>query len=348
MAVVKANAYGHGLVEVAKYAENITDYLGLAIPEEGRALREAGVKSPIHIFTLPAKSQAELYPRFDLEATICSLKEARWLQSAAERARRTIDVHLKVETGMNRIGARVEELPSLIRSLRSLRRLRVKGLFSHFATAEDKDKRFARQQLARFHQAMEVARNEGLSPELYHIANSGAILDLPESYFSMVRVGIMMYGYYPSAGTTESVKLRTAMKVRSKVSLVKWIDAGETVGYGRRFVATRRTKIATVPVGYADGFTRLLSGKASVIINGKLFPVVGTIAMDQMMMNVGKDDVEVGDEVVLMGSQGTLTISAWDVARKLGTVPYEVCCWVSSRVPRIYRKNKTTKGVLTP
>lgn len=340
MAVVKANAYGHGLVEVAKYVENITDYLGVAILEEGRTLREAGLKSPIHIFTLPAKAQAELYPRFDLEATICSLQEARWLQRAAERAERTIDVHLKVETGMNRIGARVEELPSLIRSLRRYRRLRVKGLFSHFATAEEKDKSFARTQLDRFHQAIEVARREGLSPELYHIANSGAILDLPESYFSMVRAGIMMYGYYPSADTTESVSLRRAMRLRSKVSYVKWIDAGETVGYGRRFVATRRTTIATVPIGYADGFTRLLSGRASVIINGKLFPVVGTIAMDQMMVNVGKDDVEVGDEVVLIGSQGNVTLSAWDIARKLGTVPYEVCCWVSARVPRIYRRKR--------
>lgn len=340
MAVVKANAYGHGLVEVAKYVEKLTDYLGLAIPEEGRTLREVGVKSPIHIFTLPAKGQAELYPQFELEATICSLNEARWLQRAAERARRSIDVHLKVETGMNRIGARVEELPTLIRSLRRYRRLRVKGLFSHFATAEEKDKSFARKQLDRFHQAIEIARREGLSPELYHIANSGAILDLPESYFSMVRAGIMMYGYYPSAETTESVKLRTAMRLRSKVSYVKWIDAGETVGYGRRFVATRRTKIATVPIGYADGFTRLLSGRASVLINGKLFPVVGTIAMDQMMVNVGKDDVEVGDEVVLIGSQSNLTLSAWEIARKLGTVPYEVCCWVSARVPRLYRRTR--------
>lgn len=340
MAVVKANAYGHGLVEVAKYAENRTEYLGLAIPEEGKTLREAGVKSPIHIFGLPAKRQAELYPRFNLEATVCSLEEARWLQSGAERAGSIIDVHLKVETGMNRIGARIDELPMLIRSLRRYRRLRIKGLFSHFASAEESDKSFAREQLNRFHRALEVAEKEGLSPELVHMANSGAILDLPESYFSMVRAGIMMYGYYPSADTTESVRLRTAMTLRTKVSYVKRIDAGETVGYGRRFVARRRTKIATLPVGYADGFTRLLSGKASVLINGKPFPVVGTIAMDQMMVDVGKEDVEVGDDVVLLGSQGASTISAWDIARKLGTVPYEVCCWVSSRVPRLYKEKR--------
>jgi alanine racemase len=336
MAVVKANAYGHGLVEVAKYVENRTQYLGVAFPEEGRMLREAGVRSPIHVFTLPAKSQAELYVRYGLEATICTKAEALWLESAAERARTTVDVHIKVETGMNRIGARVEELPALIRSLRSCRRLRVKGLFSHFATAEEKDKSFARKQLSRFHRSMEIVQNEGLSPELYHMANSGAILDLPESYFSMVRAGIMLYGYYPSAETSQSVGLRPAMRLRSSVSLVKWIDAGETVGYGRRFLAKRRTKIATVPVGYADGYTRLLSGKASVILHGKLFPVVGTIAMDQMMVDVGKEDVQVGDEVVLLGSQGNVTVSAWDVARRLGTVPYEVCCWVSARVPRVY------------
>jgi alanine racemase len=337
MAVVKGNAYGHGLVDVARFAEKYSDYLGLAIPEEGKALREAGVQRPIHIFTLPLKSQAGLYTAFELEATVCSLNDARWLQREAERSKRTIDVHLKVETGMNRIGARVDELPSLIRSLRTLRRLRVKGLFSHFATAEERDKNFARHQIEQFHRAMEIAQKERLSPDVYHMANSGAILDLPESYFSMVRAGIMMYGFYPSGQTTESIPVRQAMTVRTKVSFVKSIDAGETVGYGRKFVASRRTTIATLPVGYADGYTRMLSGKAAVIIRGKLFPVVGTIAMDQMMVNVGKEDVQVGDDVVLMGREGGASISAWDLARRLGTVPYEICCAVSARVPRVYR-----------
>lgn len=337
MAVVKANAYGHGLVEVAKFAEREhADYLGVAIPEEGARLREAGVQRPIHVFTLPSKEQAQLFPRYNLEATICSLTEARWLNSAAQQAGRNIAVHIKVETGMNRLGVKVDDLPSFLLSVRSLRRLEIKGVYSHFATSEEKDKRFARKQLGEFHRALEILQQAKVSPELIHTANSGAILDLPESYFSMVRAGMMMYGYYPSRETSESVKLKPAMTLKSKVSLVKSVDAGESVGYGRGFVAKRRTKIATVPLGYADGFTRLLSGKACALIHGKKFLLAGSIAMDQLMVDVGKDDVGVGDEVVFIGSQGSRSITAWEIADSLGTVAYEVCCSVSARVPRVY------------
>ncbi|MGH2569190.1 MAG: alanine racemase, partial [Bacteroidota bacterium] len=267
------------------------------------------------------------------------LTEARFLESAGQRAKKTIPVHLKIETGMNRIGVPVDGLRPFLRSIRSLRRLEIKGVYSHFATSEERDKRFARIQLRRFHEALEILKREGVSPELLHMANSGAVLDVPESYFSMVRPGMMMYGYYPSHDTTESVTLKTAMMLRSRVSLVKWIERSESVGYGRKFTARKRTKIATVPVGYADGFSRLLSGKASVLIHGKKFPVAGSIAMDQIMINVGKADVGVGDEVVLMGSQGTQSITAWDIADILGTVPYEVCSSVAERVPRVYKKS---------
>lgn len=339
MAVVKANAYGHGMEELAKFVESPhADYLGVAIPEEGAKLREAGIKKPIQVFTLPTKEQSRLFAECNLEATICSLTEARWLNAAAQRAVRNIPVHLKVETGMNRIGVQVDQLPSFLRSIRSLRRLEIKGVYSHFATADEKDKRFATLQLQRFYQALEILQKEHISPELIHMANSGAILDLPQSYFSMARAGMIIYGNYPSHQTSESITLKPAMTLKSKVSLVKSIEAGESVGYGRRFVATRRTKIATVPLGYADGFTRLLSGKASVLIHGKKFPIAGSIAMDQLMVNAGKEDVDVGDEVVFIGSQGSQSITAWDIADTLGTVPYEVCCWVSARVPRVYKK----------
>jgi alanine racemase len=338
MAVVKANAYGHGIVEVAQFLESRADYLGVAIPEEGAQLRRAGVKSPIHVFTIPSRDQASLYPRNNLEATICSLNEARWLQSAAEHARRNVAIHLKIETGMNRLGVQVEQLPSLLRAISRMRRLEVKGVYSHFATADERDKRFARRQLEEFHRALGVIQRAKVSPELVHMANSGAILDLPESYFSMVRAGIMLYGYYPSHNTSEGIKLRPAMSFKSRVSLVKRIERGETVGYGRRFSARRRTNIATAPLGYADGFTRLLSGKGAVLIHGKKFPVAGSVAMDQLMIDAGNEDVRIGDEVVVIGTQRARSISAWDIADSLGTVAYEVCCWVSARVPRLYKK----------
>ncbi|HEY5615429.1 MAG TPA: alanine racemase [Bacteroidota bacterium] len=337
MAVVKANAYGHGIVEVATYAvKQGAEYLGVAIPEEGARLREAGLKVPIHVFTLPSREQARLFTKYDLEATVCSLKEIRWLEQAGERARKNIAVHLKVETGMNRLGVRPEVLQQVIRSLRRLRRLEVKGVFSHFATSDERNKRFAELQLERFEKTLDIIRRERVSPELIHMANSAAILDLPASYFSMVRAGMIMYGYYPSHETSESIPLKHAMRLQSKVSFARWIEKGESVGYGRRFVARRRTRIATVPIGYADGFSRMLSGKASVLIHGKKYPLAGTVAMDQIMVDVGKDDVVVGDTVVVLGSDGPRSISAWDIGNQLGTLPYEVCCMVSARVPRLY------------
>ena len=338
MAVVKADAYGHGLTEVAAYLDRRAEYLGVAIPEEGLKLREAGLSGPILVFTLPWKDQASLFPRHNLEATVCSLAEARWLESAAEHARRNVVIHLKIETGMNRLGARVEQLPPLLRALSTMRRLEVKGVYSHFATADENNKRFARRQLEEFHRALGVIQRANVSPELIHMANSGAILDLPESYFSMVRAGIMLYGYYPSHETSERISLTPSMRFKSRVSLVKRIERGETVGYGRRFVTRRRTNIVTVPLGYADGFTRLLSGKAEVLIHGKKFPVAGSVAMDQLMVDAGNEDVRIGDEVVVLGTQGSHSISAWDIADALGTVAYEVCCWVSARVPRVYKK----------
>ena len=176
-----------------------------------------------------------------------------------------------------------------------------------------------------------------VTPEVVHCAGSAGILDLPESYFSMVRPGIMLYGYYPSRETTESVPLKPVLSLKSQVSLVKWIDPGEGVSYGRRFIAQQKTRIATLPVGYADGYMRLLTNRTSVLIRGKRFPVVGTICMDQLMVDVGRHDVQVGDEAVLIGLQRRENISAWDLASIVGTIPYEICTNITSRVPRTYR-----------
>ena len=336
MGVVKANAYGHGILEVSRYLERQKiDYLGVANAEEGVLLREHGIRTPVHVFTLPSAQQAVLPIRYNLEPTVCSEEDAGLLNKHAQRAKRTVAVHLKIDTGMNRIGVRVRDLQKLLKSLAPMRRIDIKGVYTHFATADWHDKRFSRVQLTEFHQGLDILHKSGIEPELVHSAGSAGILDLPESYFSMVRPGITLYGYYPSRETTESIRLNPVLSLKSRVSLVKWIEKGESVSYGRRFYAPRRTRIATLPLGYADGYFRLLTGRSYALIAGKKFPIVGTICMDQLMVDVGTHDIRPGDEAVLIGSQKKLSISAWDLASIVGTIPYEICTNISSRVPRI-------------
>jgi alanine racemase len=336
MGVVKANAYGHGILEISRYlVRQKIDYLGVANAEEGVALREQGIQTPVHVFTLPSEQQAVLPVRYNLEPTVCTEEDAGRLNIHAQRARRTVSVHLKIDTGMNRIGVRAGDLPRLLKSIASMRRIDLKGVYTHFATADWHDKRFSRVQLTEFHKALDILHRSAVDPELVHCAGSAGILDLPESYFSMVRPGIAMYGYYPSRETTESIRLKPVLTLKSRVSLVKWIEKGESVSYGRSFYAPRRTRIATLPLGYADGYFRLLTGRSYALIAGKKFPVIGTICMDQLMVDVGTHDIGAGDEAVLIGRQGKHTISAWDLASIIGTIPYEICTNISSRVPRI-------------
>lgn len=337
MAVVKANAYGHGIVEVSKHLEKQRcDYFGVANVEEGVQLREAGVKKPILVFTLATELQARLAVEHDLELTISSAEEGATLNRIAQKKKKAVQIHLKIDTGMNRIGMRPEGIKDVVRSVAVLRSVQIKGVYTHFANADEKEKAYARMQLTRFQRSLEELRHAGIEPELIHVANSAAILDLPESYFDMVRPGITIYGYYPSRHTTESIPLKPALTLKSHISFVKSLHAGESVSYGRKFIARKRTTIATIPIGYADGYSRLLSGKTSVLIHGKRFPVAGLICMDQLMVDVGSANVRVGDEVVLIGKQGSAEITAWQLADKLSTIPYEICTSISSRVPRTY------------
>lgn len=339
MAVVKANAYGHGDVAVSQFIEKkYVDYFGVAIVEEGIALREAGIAKPILVFILPVKNQIEPYLSHGLEATVSSYQDAELLDQLGKRLKRTVGVHLKIDTGMNRLGVKQKDLNSFLNSIAALRRIEIKGVFTHFATAEEKDKSFTLQQFGLFQNALELLRHNGVEPELVHCANSAAILDLPQTYCSMVRPGLSMYGYYPSRQISRSVPLKPAMSLKTSVALVKSIDAGESVSYGRRFVASKRTRIATLPIGYADGYSRMLTGKSSVLIRGRRFPVVGTICMDMMMIDVGNSEVTAGDEAILMGNQDGQEITCWDLAERLGTIPYEFFCGISARVPRLYTK----------
>jgi alanine racemase len=334
MAVVKANAYGHGAVQIAREAVKLgCRYLGVAIPEEGIELRKNEIRTPILVFTPPFENQLEIYLKYNLTPTIASIETAEKLNSLVYGGK--FPIHIKIDTGMGRIGVNFKEAVNFVKSV-YLRfpNLFIEGIYTHFATSDEKDKSFARLQFNRFISVIRELELSGVKIPLKHCANSGAIIDMPETYLDMVRPGIMLYGYYPSHETTESIPLRPVMTFKSKVAFIKEVEPGMSIGYGRKFIVKERTKIATIPAGYADGYSRGLTNMGRVEIRGKIFPVVGRICMDQIMVNIGKDaDIKVGDDVILFGDN---KITAWDIADMLGTIPYEICCNVSSRVPRIF------------
>lgn len=337
MAVVKANAYGHGALEVARAAlASGATHLAVALVEEGIELRAAGVKAPILVFGGTVPEQAPLFLEHDLIATVYERQGAGALAQAAQRAGKSARLHVKVDTGMGRVGVAWEEALPFLNWLAGERGLQIDGIYTHFATSDDKDKAFAELQLARFAEVAEGVEAMGLRV-LRHAANSGAILDLPGSYFDLVRPGVMMYGYYPSPYTSRSVPLRPAMTLKSRVLYVKRVERGTSVSYGRQFIAAQETTIATLPVGYADGYNRLLSNRGEVLIRGRKYPVVGRVCMDQIMVDLGPEsDIHPGEEVVLFGRQGDQEVSVYSICEKLQTIPYEVTCWVSARVPRVH------------
>jgi len=345
MAVVKANAYGHGALEVSrKVLETGASYLAVALLEEGVKLRSQGIQAPILVFGGFFPDEAEEFLQHGLEVTLYNEENLFALTAAAQKLNQKAKVHIKVDTGLGRVGVPWQKATSFVKRVWKTPEIEVIGLYTHLATADERDKTFANLQLTRFRSVIEQLGKEGINIPIKHAANSGAILDLPDSYFDMVRPGIIIYGYYPSLETSESLPLRPAMRLKSTILHVKEVSAGTSVSYGREFITPRTTRIVTIPVGYADGYNRLLSNRGEVIIRGKKYPVVGRVCMDQIMVDVGEDvDVEVGDEVVLWGQQGDVEISVYDLCRKLQTIPNEVCCWVSSRVPRVYENSGRCK-----
>lgn len=338
MGVVKANAYGHGMEEISDIMVSWgVDYLGVGFLEEGIALRNLGVSLPILVLGGVLGNQVRDFLKYNLEITVSSLEIGKSIDhQAALFGAGKAKVHLKIDTGMERIGVRWENAGAFLERIFQLKHVEVAGVYSHFATSDEKDKSFALDQIARFERVLSSAGEKGLPVPLAHMANSGAVLDLPQSYFSMVRPGVMTYGAYPSRETSESVPVRPVMSLESKVVFLKDVDAGVGVSYGRRYTTARRTRIATVPIGYGDGYSRRLTNQAEVLIGGRRYPVVGTVCMDQLMVDLGPESpVRVGDNVVLVGRDGTETISAWDLAETLGTIPYEVFTGVTARVPRI-------------
>jgi alanine racemase len=340
MAVVKAEAYGHGAVEIARTViDNGAGWLGVSLPEEGIALRKAGIELPILVFEPLQTGQAGVFLEYNLTATVCIPEIVHFLAQEASKAGKTAQVHVKVDTGMGRVGVKVNQAVAFIREISQLSGIQVNGIYSHLATADERDKSYAGKQIKAFSELVGALKSAGLLPQKVHLANSAAIIDLPEAYFNMVRPGIMLYGLYPSTQVNrEKVHLKPVLSLKAKSVFVKRVPEQTGISYGLRYHTRKETTIVTIPIGYADGWSRLLNHKAEALINGKKFPIVGTICMDQCMIDVGDEPVELGQEVVLIGEQGPEQITADMVAEQLGTINYEVTCMISSRVPRLYRR----------
>lgn len=337
---VKANAYGHGAVAVSKMAEKIgVDYLGIATVPEGIMLRDAGILLPILKFSPAFPEELEAAARANISLAICSRENASDAETVCARLGLKSKVHLKVDTGMGRVGVSASEASALALFIeKECSHLTLEGIFTHLPVSDSDDVIYTQKQIEFFKDTIaSVEKSIGRRIEIAHAANSGAVLGHAASYLNMVRPGIMIYGYYPDTQTPKTIPLFPGMSFVSRVSFIKKVKEGTSIGYGRSWVAKEDTVIATVPAGYADGFNRLFSNSGRVLINGASYSVVGRVCMDQFMVNLGaSSNVKVGDEVVLMGKSGKEAITCYEWAEKLKTITYEVTCQINSRVERVY------------
>ena len=332
IAVVKANAYGHGISEISKHIiKKDVSCLGVAYAHEGIALRQAGIESPILLFF--DRDTADVCIKYNLTPSIFDVASAKKLSKEAYKQNRTIPVHIKVDTGMGRVGLDLKKAEKEIAEIVNLKNIAVEGLFSHFSDADLQDKDFANLQLERFRSLIKKLKKKKITFRYIHMANSAAILTMPDTHFDLVRPGIMLYGY----ACCERGKIKPVLSLKSSIILLKKVPAGTPIGYGRTFITERKSTIATIPIGYADGYSRKLSNNGDVLICGKRAPVVGRICMDTIMVDVtGIPDVSYRSEVVLIGSQGKEHITADELAEKTGTIPYEILTSIGERVKRVY------------
>ncbi len=341
IAVVKANAYGHGIVHVAQEAVDAgADYLGVGFLEEGILLRKKSISCPILVLGGVLFHQVRRFLENDLDITVSSLGLAYAVNSAARQSGTRARIHLKFDTGLNRIGINHEKASLVFERLKPLDHIDIVGVYSHFSTADAPNSDFTHLQLERFKHIISVADSFGIQPRYRHIACSGALLQHSDACFNMIRAGLIMYGLYPTPSIAHPFDLQPVLSFKSRVVFLKDVPEGQPISYGRTYYTQRRTRIATIPVGYGDGYNRALSNRGEVLIGGRRFPVVGRICMDQIMVDIGQDSsIRVGDEVVIYGEQGDERISVEEIAEKLGTIPYEVVCWIAHRVPRVFVRN---------
>jgi alanine racemase len=339
LAVVKADAYGHGAIPVSKKLEELSaDFLGVARVQEGVELRNGGIKKPILVLSGIYQEEVEEVLDYNLTPMVYRLEIAEALSAAANKRGKKIPVHLKVDTGMGRIGVLAEEAPAFANRVRKFKNLEIEGIASHLSTADEGDSAFAAEQLERFSRTIEEMRRLAIDPPFCHIANSAALVNLPAAHFNLVRPGIMLYGSYPSPSLKDKVSLRQVMSWKSRIADLKKLPAGYPISYGRTFITQRPSLIAAIPVGYADGYHRLFSNRGEVLIKGMRAPVVGRVCMDWTMVDVTAiTGVEVGDEVVLMGNQSGREITPEEMGGWIGSISYEILCSVGKRVSRIYK-----------
>lgn len=337
LAVVKADAYGHGMIECSrallKLGKNSPDYFGVALLEEGIELREAKINNkPILLFSPFSEEEIEYYNKYKLIPTIASELNVEQLLKLKNKIR----IQINVDTGMGRLGLNYDNAVQLISKIASKSNIKIDGIYTHFACSDDEDKSFTFNQIKKFKLLLKQLSNLNLEYGIAHAANSGAIINYPSSYFDMVRPGISLYGYSPSLYLKNKIELKPVMSLLTYVSTIRQLKKGESVSYGRKFIAKKNSQIATLPIGYADGLNRNLTNKLKAIINHRTYSQVGRITMDRIMLDVTSSDVKENDKVILLGETPENKIDAWDWSKILRTIPYEVTCNISKRIPRFY------------
>lgn len=341
LTVIKADAYGHGMLAVARVlVQEKADFIGLSNLTEGIALRKAGIKTPVLLFETTLAEQAKGIIDYNLIPTVCTYELAAALDRYAEKRGRVVDIHVKVDTGMGRLGVWHEEALGFIRKLRRLRNLRVQGLYTHFPVA-DIDRAFTRKQIQQFIMLLQQFKADGWQIPYVHAANSMGLAGYGTHLFNLARPGLMLYGLYPRPELEKKISLRPVMSVHSKIIFLKRVEKGRSISYGRTFIAPRTMTVATLPIGYSDGYLRGLSGKADALIDGRRCPVLGRVTMDQIVVDVSRvKNPRLGMPVVILGKQGREETSADELAQHAHTINYEIVCSLGSRLPRVYKSQK--------
>ncbi len=332
---IKANAYGHGLCQIGKAAEEAgVDYLGVAHLEEGKELRKAGVRLPILVLGALHENQIPDLIEYGLEFTISSRFKADLVATVCSSIKKNCRIHLEVDTGMQRTGVRPQTAIDLFQHLKNLNCFEIVGIYSHLATADQKGDINTEEQIRKFNHLVEELPSS--TPLIRHISNSHGAIFFPHSHLDMVRPALATFGYIPKEAPEALHQIQPCFVLKSKVSYFKVVEKGLGISYGHTYTTPQETRIVTVPIGYGDGYRRSLSNKGFVLIRGKRFPIVGTICMDQLMVDIGQNEVYVGDEVVLIGKQGKEEISLIEISQLVETIPYEILCNFNTRIPRFY------------
>jgi len=337
MFILKANAYGHGLLKIAHHLESLeVDYLGVAYLEEGIMLRESGVTTPILVLGGIIGDQIPLFIKHDLTITASSVDKLRQIEKTADEMGMSAKAHLKIDTGMERIGIHYYSATQLLEASLQCQHTTIEGIFTHYANADEEDLTYSKTQLQRFEQVLSFYDTRGLKRPMTHCSNSGAFLQLGDRIFDMVRAGILLYGVYPAVHLKGSIDVVPAMTWRTRVVFFKVVKPGHPVSYGSTWTSDVQSRVVTLPIGYGDGYMRAMSNRAEVLIRGVRYGQVGNICMDQMMINIKDGTAYNGDEVILVGTQDDQTITIEDMARWADTIPYEIMTNINTRVPRVY------------